>query len=93
MARQRLLIKHGATLEECCDNLTRQFISPNLQIQQRRSFSAALAAGAIEVAWRRGTQAGTHDAYLTLREAHPEAAQALLDAWNMDAAGTITRGE
>lgn len=89
---KRLKIRHGATEEYCIGKLKRQFVHPTPELQKKILSSPAQAEGAVVLAWQRGCYAGTHDAYLTLREAYPEAAQALLDAWNMDEHGVITGG-
>jgi hypothetical protein len=39
--------------------------------------------------WYRGQQAGIYSAYLTLRNHYPEAAQALIEAWQMNEDGDL----
>lgn len=48
------------------------------------------AIGVCELANRRGNHGGIHDAYLSICEEYPEAAQALLDKFRMDKEGVIT---
>ena len=46
--------------------------------------------GSVELAYRRGHHAGTHDAYLTIKKKYPKAGQFLLNKNSMDKDGVIT---
>lgn len=65
------------------DQLRKRFYSPDAEIQARKSISPSEAVGSAELAYYRGRDAGIFDAYLTLRQVYPEAANALLKAFNM----------
>ena len=78
-------------IREVVGDLQDRFISPSgdavMQVKIRSSPDQV--CGALEMACRRGFQAGIHDAYLSLRENHPVAALALLETYKMDKNGTL----
>lgn len=88
---ERLKVQRGTTEEKSIGQLLHQFIvTPELQTKV--AISPLLAAGATVTAWYRGGLTGVYDSYLTLRDAYPEAAEALIDAFDMDADGVIVLG-
>ncbi len=54
--------------------------------------AANRAGGNFELAWRRGHQAGIHDAYLTIRERFPQVAAQLIEAYGMSEDGALSVG-
>jgi hypothetical protein len=63
--------------------MRKRFGSPDPLIQARKAVSVSEAIGHAELGFHRGHCSGVFDAYLTLKEAYPEAANALLTAFRM----------
>lgn len=72
-----------ATPVHLTTQMRKRFGSPDAEIQARKSISVLQAIGSAEVGFYRGHSSGIFDAYLTLKEKYPHAAEALLKAFNM----------
>ncbi len=70
------------------EDLQRNFVGHPL-MQHKRRFSASEAAGSIELGWYRGKQCGIFDAYKTIRDKFPKAADYLLKCNQMNKRGDI----
>lgn len=78
-------------VEDGTRDLIHHFIAPDRRFQSRRSFSASEAKGSIKLGWYRGHHSGIYDASRVIKEQFPQAAEALLEHFNMNEDGSIPR--
>ena len=77
-------------VEAVISDFKRDFTREDAVLQAKIRVSPANLIGAAELAARRGWQTGVFDVYEAIKQDHPEAAQAILKEFRMDADGNIT---
>lgn len=75
------------------DDIVEEYLKIVVELRDLRTdYPEGDVLGAIELAYRRGEQNGIHKAFEQVRKKHPKAADELLEAFGMDAEGTIRIG-